>query len=379
MVYPNITDQKPAAVEVNSFRPICLQNCTLKVLTKVLTTRLQTEIPKLIDINQTGFIRGRSISDTFVYAMELVQVCHKRKKPTIVLKLDFAKAFDTVNWDGLFRVLRARRFPDLWIDWLQCLLGSSKSAVLVNGCPGPWITCKRGLRQGDPISPYLFLLVAETLQCLIKSCTDIKHPTEMGLPCAVLQYADDTLIVLRGDLEGAVALKNILVLFAGISGLHINYGKSTLVPIHMESALIEECVQVLGCRRDSFPQPYLGLPLSIHKLSLSAFTPYIQKSDRYLITWQAHLLNLMGRTVMVNSVLDAQLVYLMSSLQVPPSVIEQLDKKRRAFLWCGDKTNKSSPAACLVAWIKVCNQKSLGGLGVKDTFFFRKRALHVLH
>ena len=199
--------KKPGAVDVDAFRPICLQNCCLKILSKLLTKRLRTEIPKLIDLNQTGFIRGRSISDTFVYAMELVQVCHKRKKQAIVLKLDFAKAFDTVNWTGLFTVLRARGFDDRWVSWVQTMLVSSKSAVLVNGCPGPWITCKRGLRQGDPISPYLFLLVAETLQAMIKSSTGIRHPTDNNLPCAVLQYADDTLIVCQGNRSAASALK----------------------------------------------------------------------------------------------------------------------------------------------------------------------------
>jgi len=104
--------KKPAAVDVDSFRPICLQNCSIKILTKVLTMRIQGEIPRLINIKQTGFIKGRSIADTFVYALELVQVCHKRKKPAIVLKLDFAKAFDTVNWDGLFSILSARGFTD---------------------------------------------------------------------------------------------------------------------------------------------------------------------------------------------------------------------------------------------------------------------------
>jgi hypothetical protein len=245
--------KKPGAVDVDAFRPICLQNCTMKILSKLLTSRLQTEIPRLIDINQTGFVRGRSIADTFVYAIELVQVCHKRKKPAVILKLDFAKAFDTVNWDGLGRVTRARGFQELWISWMALILKTSKSAVLVNGCAGPWITCQRGLRQGDPISPYLFLIVAETLQRMISSCAQIRHPTEEDMPCAVLQYADDTLIVLQGDNHSVSALKSILDEFAALSGLQINFPKSTLVPIHMDEQLVSQCVQTIRYKREGFP------------------------------------------------------------------------------------------------------------------------------
>jgi hypothetical protein len=86
---------------VEAFRPICLQNCSVKILTKILTSRLQLQIGNLVDLDQTGFIRGRSITENFVYAMELVQCCHKRRVPTLAIKLDFAKAFDTVNWDAL--------------------------------------------------------------------------------------------------------------------------------------------------------------------------------------------------------------------------------------------------------------------------------------
>jgi hypothetical protein len=142
------------------------------------------------------------------------------------------------------------------------------------------------------------------------------------MPCAVLQYAGDTLIVLQGDLGGASALKLILDQFAALSGLHINYAKSTLVPIRMDEQSVLLCVKTIGCEREGFPQPYLGLPLSINKLPLSAYTPYIQKTDRYLSGWQAHLLNPMVRAVLVNSVLDSQLVYFMSSLQLPPAVIK---------------------------------------------------------
>jgi mannosylglycoprotein endo-beta-mannosidase len=251
--YMVLLPKKQDAVDVDAFRPICLQNCALKIITKALTARLQAEIPKLINIHQTGFVKGRSISDTFVYAVELVQTCHKRKRPAIVLKLDFAKAFDTVNWAGLTAVLQARGFDRRWIGWIQCLLSSSKSAVLVNGCPGPWINCKRGLQQGDPLSPYLFILVAETLQRMITNAVEIRHPTDANLPCAVLQYADDTLIVFKAETATTFKLKEILDLFAAMSGLHINFNKSTLVPIFANVQVVQQCVQILGCSEGAFP------------------------------------------------------------------------------------------------------------------------------
>jgi hypothetical protein len=97
--------KKLGAAIADAFRPICLQNSCVKILAKILTTRLQEEMIAMIDIDQTGFLKGRSISENFVYATELVQVCYKRKVPTIVLKLDFAKAFDTVIWAGLLQIM----------------------------------------------------------------------------------------------------------------------------------------------------------------------------------------------------------------------------------------------------------------------------------
>ena len=239
-----------------------------------------------------------------------------------MLKLDFVKAFDIVNWDGLFSVMHARGFCHRWINWMSDILSSSETSLLVNGCPGLWITCKRGLCQGDPISPYLFLLVAETLQGMIRNCTAIRHPTEDAMSCAVLQYADDTLIVFRANSAAATHLWEILDNFASITGLHINFSKSTLVPIHVEHPVLNSYVTILGYRKESFPQQYLGLPLSVNKLPVSAFSPYIHKADKYLGSWQVNLLNTMGRSVLVNVVLDALLVYFMSSMQLPPAVIQ---------------------------------------------------------
>lgn len=125
----------------------------------------------------------------------------------MVLKLDFAKAFDTVCWEGLFNILQARGFNGTWQRWILQIMQTSKSAVLVNGCPGPWINCRQGLRQGDPISPYLFILVADVLQALVRQCHQVRHPIEDDTPCPVLQYADDMLLLIRGKPEDIIQLK----------------------------------------------------------------------------------------------------------------------------------------------------------------------------
>ena len=186
--------------------------------------------------------------------------------------------------------------------------------------------------QGDPLSPYLFLIMADVLQHMVKSCSEIKHPADDNLPCPVLQYADDTLIVLRADTGSARKLKEILDSFSAATGLKINYNKSTIVPMHTSARHVTRLTNILECQEGSFPQTYLGLPLSCDKLRLSAFTTLICKSDRYLAGWQCTLLNPMGRTVLVNSVLDSQLIYAMSSLLLPQGTLDALDKRRRAFL-----------------------------------------------
>lgn len=131
-------------------------------------------------------------------------------------------------------------------------------------------------------------------------------------------------------------LKIILDQFCAAPGLLINYHKSTAVPLHMKVELIPECISALGCRREGFPQTYLGLPLSCNRLWLSAFDPYICNADRYLAGWKASLLKPMGRTVPINSVLDGQLSYIMCAVRLPPGLIIRIDKRRRSFLWTGE-------------------------------------------
>ena len=359
--------KKEGVRTADGFRPISLQNCPMKLFSKVMVNRLKPFIPLIVDADQTGFVHGRSIAENFVYAADLLSCCSKRKVPTAVLKLDFKKAFDSVEWSSLDKILCARGFDERWRLWVSNILSSGKTSVLLNGVPGRWITCRRGLRQGDPLSPYLFIIVADVLQKLISKASragDLCHPVDPSLPCPVLQYADDTLILTRGDVGSMQTLKQILENFSLATGLTINFHKSTFIPMNVPPDVASAMANVLGCTLSSFPQTYLGLPLSPKKLRPADYQPLLDSFDRFLAGWKARLLSYGGRIVLVNAVLGSLPIYYMSSILLPKSVCEVLDAKRRAFLWTGEDT--CSGANCLIAWDRVCQARECGGLGIKS-------------
>jgi mannosylglycoprotein endo-beta-mannosidase len=154
--------KKEGANKPDNFRPISLQNCCLKVHTNVLLSGSGTSSPTLFTLTRLGLLRG-DLSN-FFYAADIVQSYHKRAALADVFKLDFRKAFESISWDALDRILLAKGFPELWRTWIKMPNQTSQTAVLLNGVPGRWIQCRRGLRQGDPLSPFLFNIIIDILQ-----------------------------------------------------------------------------------------------------------------------------------------------------------------------------------------------------------------------
>jgi len=196
---------KPAT-SVKQFRPICLLNVIYKIITKTLTVRLSSVVGRVVSIFQTTFIPGRNILEGVVILQEVMHELKDTKTSGVIIKLDFEKAYDRVNWIFLEEVLHRKGFDMKWIQWMNKVVRGGKVCIDLNGERGDYFRSFKGLRQGDPLSPLLFNLVADALSAMLsRACAAgmikglVPHLVEGGL--THLQYADDTILLLQFDLQ----------------------------------------------------------------------------------------------------------------------------------------------------------------------------------
>ena len=211
---------------VNDFRPISLTNVCLKFLTKLVANRLQKHILRCIHKNQYGFLKERSIQDCVAWDFEYIHLCHVSKNPVIILKLDIAKAFDTIEHASIIEIMRCMGFSERMLVWVDNILSSGTSSILFNMVPGKQFICKRGVQQGDPLAPLLYVLGTELLQVVVN---DLLQQGEISLPIQtndtdfpILQDADDTLLVMPTDIVQVSAIKGLLQKISLSIGLQIN-------------------------------------------------------------------------------------------------------------------------------------------------------------
>lgn len=240
---------------------------------------------KLISRSQSAFIKGRSIHDNFLYVRNMARRFHRHRTPTLLMKLDISKAFDSVRWDYLLELMQHRGFPTWWWDWITALLATSTSKVLINGIPSDPITHGRGLRQGDPLSPFLFILVIDPLYQLIHKATEMGLLNKLGgrTPrTSISMYADDAVIFIKPTQADVANATKLLNFFEEATGLKTNLQKTIVAPISCDNVDLEEILSEWPVARTGFPLRYLGLPLAIRRLRKLDYQPLMDKAAQKL-------------------------------------------------------------------------------------------------
>jgi len=219
--YITLLPKKEEATTIRDFRPISLVHSFAKLITKILANRLAGRLDAMVSPNQSAFIKGRFIQDNFMLVQQTARFLHQQKQPRILLKLDITRAFDSVSWPFLLEVLRKLGFGSIWCDILSGLLASSSTQVLLNGILGEKISHRRGLRQGDPLSPMLFILVMDVLCYMVKKAADddmLQPLARRALQHRISLYADDVVIFLHPSASDLEVMLDLLQLFGEASG-----------------------------------------------------------------------------------------------------------------------------------------------------------------
>jgi len=310
--------------KLNFFRPISLVGSLYKILAKLLANRLRGVIGSVVSESQSAFVKNKQILDGILIANEVVNEACQSKKELMLFKVDFEKAYDSVDWGCLDSVLGRMAFPVLWRKWIRECVCTATASVLVNGSPIDEFPLKRGLRQGDPLSPFLFLLAAEGLNIVMKSLVEAQLFSGYSIgdvnPVGVshLQFADDTLLLGTKSWANVCALRAGLVIFVAMSGLKVNFLKSMLVGVNIASSWLLEAASVLRCKVGKVPFLYLGMPIGGNPRRLCFWEPIVNRIKSRLSGWNSRFLSFGGRLVLLKSVLTSLSVY---ALSVTPILI----------------------------------------------------------
>ncbi|KAL5550226.1 hypothetical protein UlMin_000402 [Ulmus minor] len=309
---------------ITEFRPISLCNVLYKIVSKMLANRLRKVMGSIISEEQSAFIPGRLISDNAIIGFECLHAIKRRKskKNYLALKLDMAKAYDRVEWDFIQRVMNKLGFSEVWIRKLMACISSVTFSFQFNGRRFGHLTPTRGLRQGDPLSPYLFLLCGEGLSSLLHRYE--QNGDLQGLRCGLrgptishLLFADDSLFFLEAQLATCTNLKEILKLYETASG-------------------------------------------------------QVDRVWNKLCGWKSKLLSAGGKEILIKSIIQAIPTYAMNLFKLPSSLIRELQRLCGQFWWGGD-SGKRRMHWC--SWEKLCSHKADGGMGLRDLRTFNKAIL----
>ncbi|XP_074296333.1 uncharacterized protein LOC141626381 [Silene latifolia] len=331
--------ERPTSVK--HFRPISCCNVLYKAISKILCERLALILPDLINQSQGAFVKGRSILENILICQDLVRFYNRgMASPRCLFKLDLQKAYDSIEWSFLDQMLVALKFPKHFRSLVMTCVSTTSYSLSLNGSQFGYFKGRRGLRQGDPISPLLFCVCMEYLSrvmdCAVGHWYFRFHPLCKSLKLTHLLFADDLLMFCRGDVKSIMLILRALSTFSAASGLKVNADKSEVVFNGVPEWLRADITHISGFKEGSLPFRYLGVPVQPGRLTRHDCHILIEKIVQKIRGIGARKMSYAG-------------------------VIQRVEAICRNFLWSSDEVYHRTP---LVAWDKVCCSKQEGGLGI---------------
>lgn len=339
--------------DLKNWRPISLLNVDAKILSKVLAARLKLVLPKIIHVDQKGCIQGRFIGENIRLIEDVIESCNDEE---VVIFLDQQKAFDKVEWEWLFLVLKKFGFGDNFISWINIIYTNMKSAVLTNGYISGFFNVSRGIRQGDSLSALLYVIQSEPLGAYLRQTSDIKGITveknscEKEVRCCF--YVDDGTVFLS-HFNMITNCLSIFDEFGEASGASLN--KEKTVGLIMKQKVLDntncEIKLTMG------PEKALGIPVGKNLKCNKFWENLIEKMKKKLNTWKSRDLSFTGKVHIIKSLGVSIILYACDMKSVKDEYIECINKLLYDFLWSGKRQIPRN----------ICTlPKHMGGIGMID-------------
>ncbi|KAJ8039679.1 hypothetical protein HOLleu_13759 [Holothuria leucospilota] len=341
---------------IANYRPIALLNTDYKIAAKAIASRLKKVLSSLIGNTQTGFMSNRFIGENVRFVLDLIDYSNHNNIPGFLFFLDFEKAFDTLEWNFIYATLHYFKFGNNFTTWVRTFYNNTNSCIFNNGFSTGYFPVNRGVRQGCPLSPYLFILCTEILARVILNNAQIQGITILSCETKLLQYADDTVLFLNGDRRSLELTIQLLHDFRRASGLKINLQKSHLFPLGPFLTNHPTFISYFNLSLHLGPVKFLGITFTHNGDDLYRLN-YVTKLSRLkniLNVWSTRDLTPVGRNIIVKSFALSQLVYLFQVLPDPPdSFINEVQTTIFDFLF-GQKTRtRSEEGQCTMIIVTV--------------------------
>ncbi|KAL4298891.1 hypothetical protein AHAS_Ahas17G0046200 [Arachis hypogaea] len=355
---------------VNQFRPISLCNVSYKTITKILANRIKTTLNNRISPAQSSFIPGRKIQDNIIIAHEIIHSMRKSaaKHGHMAIKIDLEKAYDRLSWNFIERCLQDYSIPPELISVIMNCIRSTSFQVLWNGEKTNVFSPTCGIRQGDPLSPYIFVICIDRLSHLIEDMVNEGQwiPFRVGRNGPLishLMFADDIMLFAEASQGQIRNIKKCLEIFCEASGQVINAQKTQ---IFFSKKVNNECREMIvkeaGYKETKEIGRYLGSYIVEGRDSKRNYGHILDKVKNKLKGWKQKSLSIAGRVVLAQSSIGPIANFAMQHSKLPKGICSKVEKAQRNFVWGSDENHRR---VHLISWETLCLPKDAGGLGFK--------------